>query len=208
MYAVQFEDGIDGWHKCTLDRCSTVYFVAVKKKDKPKYAPHCGLLLENTFQLTKPDGTASEHSYVLIHALPSLNQGKSTYLLVNFCDSKDAAFRELAKVFKKDPKGFENSISPGWRSSKSCADVISHLQSEMNRPFDPHWQSRLDDDDTSTKADMASVTNCAMFASRIYYVLAPDGRKEGAIKEIRAVFQKLGIPETKIKKFESLLKTL
>ena len=173
--------------------CCTIHLAVIATK--PTFSIHAGVLLENEnkFFVTQ-NGNTREYSHLVAHALyydKSKDDWKSK-LMVTVCNSRDAAINELQNVYKSE-EYHSPVISSGFVSAMACFSLIQHIKSELNKPFDRHFLTRL-----SEGAEKApdGVTNCALFAARIFYALAPsDDKEEIAVKNIRKTFKEMGLPE-------------
>ena len=172
--------------------CSTVYFAGV-------YVPrcsilHCGLVIENNFYVTE-NGVTSQYSHLVVHALfvKQANGDLKTKLIMVFCNSRNDTFNELA-IIVKNCQDYNRAMSAGFVSSIPCFTLIEHLRSEIKKPFDKDWAKRLNE-----KVEKAgnNMTNCALFAARIFYAVAPSADREAlAIKGIISVFKELGFEDS------------
>lgn len=188
--------------------CCTIHLavIAAKPTDihvatKPEFAIHAGVLLENEnkFFVTE-NGNTREYSHLVAHALyyeKSKDDWRSK-LMVTVCNSRDTAINELQNVYKSE-KYCSPVISSGFVSAMACFSLIQHIKFELNKPFDRLFLTRL-----SEGAEKApdGVTNCALFAARLFYALAPsDDKEEIAVKNIRKTFKEIGLPETVLDKY-------
>ena len=116
------------------------------------------------------------------------------------CKNRDAVFNELALVFKNS-EYYTRAMSPGFVSSMACFQLVEKLRGEIRKPFDKDWSESLTEK-VEKLADPCDVTNCALFAGRIFYTLAPVAdRQDIAIKGTIRVFQELEYSEDVVKPF-------
>ena len=179
--------------------CCTIH-LAVIAATKPTFAIHAGVLLENEnmFFVTQ-NGNTREYSHLVAHALyyeKSKDDWRSK-LMVTVCNSRDTAINELQNVYKSE-EYCSPVVSSGFVSAMACFSLIQHIKFELNKPFDRHFMTRL-----SEGAEKApdGVTNCALFAARLFYALAPSDDKEEIAMNIRTTFKKMGLPETVLDKY-------
>ena len=179
--------------------CCTIHLAVIATK--PTFAIHAGLLLENTnkFFVTE-NGNTREYSHLVAHALyyeKSKDDWRSQ-LMVTVCNSRDAAINELQNVYASSEYR-SPVISAGFVSTMACYSLIEHIKSELNKPFDRHFMTRLRE---GAEKAPDGVTNCALFAARIFYTLAPsDDKEEIAVKNIRKTFKEMGLPEKVLDKY-------
>ncbi len=97
-------------------------------------------------------------------------------------------------------------MSPGFVSSAPCFQVVEVLQKEISKPFDKNWMNRLGETEKEVPTLGDNETNCAIFAARIFYTLAPsEDKNEIAIAGTLKVFKDLGFDESKVKPFVSAI---
>ncbi len=210
VYSMKLNDASAGLVRFKVSKCSTVFFAAVHVS---KYnLLHSGLVIENDFEVTMNGSpTTYKGGHLLVHAMfVKSESGLGTKLLVCMCSTRDAAFNELATlIYVKNADYYTRAMSPGFVSSTPCCQVVDLLKNEISKPFDKHWATRL----SESEKDLPEVpklgdndTNCAIFAGRIFYTLAPSEDKyEIAIAGMLKVFKELSFEESKVKPYVSAI---
>ncbi len=210
VYSLKLNDESAGLVRFKVSKCSTVFFAAVHVS---KYnLLHSGLVIENDFEVTMNGSTTPyKGGHLLAHAMfvkseSGLDLG--TKLLVCMCSTRDSAFNEMATLIK-NADYYTRAMSPGFVSSTPCCQLVELLRKEINKPFDKHWATRL----SESMKDLPDApklggndTNCAIFAGRIFYTLAPsEDKDEIAIAGMLKVFKELGFEESKVKPYVSAI---
>ena len=176
--------------------CSSVR-IAVISIEEPKRI-HSGLILKNESKFfVTHGGKETEYSYVVAHALyHSEDEALRPTLMIEFCDSESEAVNILQKVYAVG-NFFTPALSKEFVSKMPCFELVKAIKSELNKPFDKLWKERL-----QKKAEEAldSVTNSALFATRMYNALAQDddNKEEKVIEPIKEVFKAADISEDMI----------
>ena len=199
LYALMLNDV-----KFNVSKCSTVFFAAVHITMYDIL--HSGLVIENDFDVTV-NGVTTSYSggHLVAHALyVKQEDGKmSTKLCVSMCSNRPGVFNELALVVK-NAASYTRAMSPGFVSSTPCFQLVEKLRSEISKPFDLHWAKRLKEKVEKLGDNM---TNCAIFAGRIFYALAPaEDKEEIAIKGTLRVFKELNFEEGSVSPYISAIK--
>ena len=208
VYAMKLHDCFsDSLIRFKVSKCSTVFFGGVNITKNGLF--HSGLLFENDFEVTQNGVTDTyPKGHLLAHAMFVRKEGADdldTMLLVCMCKNREAAFNELARIAAKNAEYYTRAMSPGFVSSTPCSKVVEKLQAEIRKPFDKYWRERLTQ---KTEKLGDSMTNCAIFAARIFYSLAPtEDRQEIAVKGTLKVFQELGYSESTVKPYISAITT-
>ena len=155
-------------------------------------------MLENDALYVSELGCTHEEKfhYMVVHALLHHDKTTSTpgiKLLVCFSNKISVVYDELASVHHCYKNG-EISQSPGLTLRTGLSDVVEAVKAEMSKPFDPHWKTRLQIQNSREKANASKVTNCGFFAARLFQVIASDNSREGiAMRWIKGAFNELGL---------------
>ncbi len=203
VYALKLKDSSAGLVHFKVSKCSTIFFAAVYTKTG--YL-HSGLVVENDFEVTvNGSPTPYKGGHLLAHAMFIRNGSiLSTKLLVCMCSTRNAAFNELAIVFK-NAGTYTRAMSPGFVSSTPCFQLVETLRKEIKKSFDPYWDKRLTEKVAALGDD---VTNCAIFAGCIFISLAPSQEcKDVAREGIKKVFEALNIEASAVSPYVSALTT-
>ena len=191
------------WSDSKLASVLLCFFAAVNIPQSNIF--HSGLLIENDFEVTQNGVTKTyPKGHLMAHAMFVKNGDElGTKLYVCMCTNREAAFNELACIAAKNAESYTRAMSPGFVSSTPCFQVVEKLQAEIRKPFDKYWKERL-----TEKAEKLgdNVTNCAIFAARLFYSLAPaTDKQEIAVKGTLKVFQELGYSEAMVKPYISAI---
>ena len=201
VYALKLNDSSAGMVRFKVSKCSTVFFATIYTKTA---YPHSGLVIENDFEVTVNGSTTTyKNGYLVAHAMFTRSGSTlSTRLLVCMCTTRNAAFNELAVVFK-NAGTYTRAMSPGFVSSTACFQLVETLRKEIRKPFDQYWDKRLTE---KVEPLGDGITNCAIFAGRIFYSLAPSQDCKDSAKEgIQKVFKSLNIEASAVSPYISAL---
>ncbi len=204
-YVLKFCNDVSEPVRIKVSKCSTVFFTAVNVHVSTLNIPHCGLVIENDFEVTINGSTTTyKGGCLILHAVYKKSEsslGLSTQIFVCMCSTKAAAVNELATCINNNADYYTADTSPGFVSYTSSCELVRVLQAEIVKPFDTYWRRRLE---KSEKAEIPKLgdneTNCAVFAGRIFYTLLPPSEDKNDIATARTfeVFQRLGFEESKV----------
>ena len=170
----------------------TVYLAIIATK--PKFQIHVGVILETKFSVTN-DRTA--YSHLVIHLLFEKDSWNAV-LHFRLCNSRDAAFEELQSVYSST-EYFTPAISPGFVSTTAFSNIVQHIKSELKKPFDQEFPTRLKNGASKTPDGQ---TNCFLFAARLFYAIAPKYLFYDIAKyHIEETITAMGLPKTLLDKY-------
>lgn len=187
---------IRSW-RCEVKKLSTVHFVAVRSRDRDKstFPPHCGLMLKNKFYLENgEENKRHEFDYLLAHAfikdVPREQDDRMcTKLVLFFCNSREEVYQQLQGVHKNYSEA-DRAMSPGVESYTSCATLVGLIKKELRKPFDVNWAQHLKGNTGKCSDD---VTNCALFAARIFKHLTPSSEQNDCFEYIQRAFREINL---------------